>query len=152
MSESSDKPDRQKASGVSAGTDVQRIVSETNVSNQRRVRKTSGRISALEKQKLRRNAYGPKMPAMLAKILGPPPLLESEDPQLFSAFFSLIAAEYDPKTTSDWLDVKNLVLSHWEQMREDRIKIGVIRFLQEEDLEDWGRPITYIITKEDAKL
>jgi hypothetical protein len=50
------------------------------------------------------------------------------------------------------LDVKNLVLSHWEQMREDRIKIGVIRFLQEEDLEDWGRPITYIITKEDAEL
>jgi hypothetical protein len=41
------------------------------------------------------------MPATLAKILGPPPLLESEDPQLFSAFFSLIAAEYDPKTTSD---------------------------------------------------
>jgi hypothetical protein len=152
MSESSDKPDRQKASGLSSGTDVQRIESETNVSNQRRVRKTSGPISGLEKQKLRRNAYGPKMPAMLAKILGPPPLLESEDPQLFSAFFSLIAAEYDPQSVCDWLDVKNLVLSHWEQMREDRIKIGVIGFLQQEDLEDWGRPITYLITEADAEL
>jgi hypothetical protein len=84
MSESSDKPDRQWASGLSSGTDVQRT--ETNLSNQRRVRKNSGPKSGVEKQKLRRNAYGPKMPATLAKILGPPPLLESEDPQLFTAF------------------------------------------------------------------
>jgi hypothetical protein len=149
MSESSDKPDRQWASGLSSGTDVQRT--ETNLSNQRRVRKNSGPKSGVEKQKLRRNAYGPKMPATLAKILGPPPLLESEDPQLFTAFFSLFVAEYDPKTISDWLDVRNLVLSHWEQFREDRIKIDVFRFLQEEDDEASNR-FTYIITPEDAKL
>jgi hypothetical protein len=149
MSESSDKPDRQWASGLSSGTDVQRT--ETNLSNQRRVRKNSGPKSGVEKQKLRRNAYGPKMPATLAKILGPPPLLESEDPQLFTAFSSLFVAEYDPKTISDWLDVRNLVLSHWEQFREDRIKIDVFRFLQEEDDEASNR-FTYIITPEDAKL
>jgi hypothetical protein len=152
MSESSDKPDRQKPSGLSpTGTDVQRIESETIVSNQRRLRKTSGPISGLEKQKLRRNAYGPKMPVTLAKILGPPPLLESGDPLLFSAFFSLIADEYDPKTTSDWLDVRNLVLSHWEQFREDRIKIDVFRRLQDEDDEASNR-VTYIITPADAEL
>jgi hypothetical protein len=116
------------------------------------VRKNARPESGVERQKLRRNAYGSKMPATLAKILGPPPLLESEDPQLFSAFFSLVAAEYDPKTISDWLDVKNLVLSHWEQMREDRIKIDVIRFFQEEDSEEWGRPITFVISEADAAL
>jgi hypothetical protein len=151
MSESSDKPDRQWASGLSSGSDVQRTEPKTSVSNQRRVRKSSGAKSGAEKQKLRRNAYGPKMPAMLAKILGPPPLLESENPQLFTAFFSLFVAEYDPKTISDWLDVRNLVLSHLEQMREDRIKIGVIRFLQEEDNEA-SNSVTYIITPADAEL
>jgi hypothetical protein len=113
MSESSDKPDRQWASGLSSGSDVQRTV--------------------------------------LAKILGPPPLLESEDPQLFTAFFSLFVAEYDPKTISDWLDLRNLVLSHWEQFREDRIKVNAIRVLQEEDDEASNR-VTYIITEADAEL
>jgi hypothetical protein len=50
------------------------------------------------------------------------------------------------------LDVKSLALSHWEQMREDRIKIDVMRFFQEEDFEKRGWPVTFVISKDDAAL
>jgi len=49
------------------------------------------------------------------------------------------------------LDLRNLVLSHWEQFREDGIKIDAIRILQEEDDEASNR-VTYIITPADAEL
>jgi hypothetical protein len=97
-------------------------------------------------------AYGRKLPATLAKIFGPPPLVGNEDPQLYKEFFCLLADEHDPKDAVEWLLVKDLVDLHWEKLRERRLKAEVIRIYQKEPSEEYDRPVTYIITPEDAKL
>jgi hypothetical protein len=95
-------------------------------------------------------AYGPKLPVMLARIFGPPPLVGNEDPQLYRALFCLLADECDPKDIGDWLLVKDKADLHWERLRERRLKAEVIKIYQENP-EGSIQPI-YIIRPEDAEL
>jgi len=95
-------------------------------------------------------AYGPKLPVILARIFGPPPLAGNEDPQLYRALFSLLADEYDPKDIGDWLLVKDMADLHWGRLRERRLKPEVIKIYQEDP--EGSKQLIYIITPEDAEL
>ena len=96
-------------------------------------------------------AYGPKLPVMLARIFGPPPLVGNEDPQLYRELFSLVADEYDPKTIGDWLLVKDLADLHWERLRERRLKAQVIKIYLEQPAEGSNQPII-VISAADAMV
>jgi hypothetical protein len=95
--------------------------------------------------------YGPKLPVMLDRIFGPPPLVGNEDPQLYGELFSLVADEYDPKTISDWLLIKDMTDLHWERLRERRLKAEVISIYLEEPPEESNQS-TIVISAEDARL
>ena len=96
-------------------------------------------------------AYPPELPKALARIFGAPPLVGDEDPLVYRQFFSLVAAERDPRDTGDWLLVKDLVDLHWERLRERRLKAEVIKIYQKQLDEGWQQPI-FIISPDDAKL
>jgi hypothetical protein len=96
-------------------------------------------------------AYGPKLPVMLARIFGPPPLVGDEDPQLYKELFALLTAEHDPKDIGDWLLVKDLADLHWERLRERRLKPAVIRIYQEEADEESKRAV-FVISQADAMV
>ena len=85
------------------------------------------------RRKARDLAYGPKLPIMLARIFGSPPLVGDEDPNLYRELFSLVAEEYDPKTIGDWLLVKDLADLRWERLRERRLKPAVIKIYQDQE-------------------
>ena len=97
-------------------------------------------------------AYGPNLPVMLAKIFGPPPLVGNEDPQLYKELFCHIADEYEPKTISDWLLVKDLADLHWERLRERRLKAEVIKIYLEQPAEKESNKPTFVISAADAKI
>ncbi len=97
-------------------------------------------------------AYGPKLPVMLAKIFGSPPLVGDEDPQLYKELFSLLAAEHDPEDISDWLLVKDLADVHWERLRERKLKAEVIKIYQEQPAEGSNQPTIFVISAADAKV
>ena len=103
------------------------------------------------RRKARDLAYGPKLPVMLARIFGSPPLVGDEDPQLYKEFFSLFAAEHDPKDISDWLLVKDLADVHWERLRERRLKPEVIKIYQEQPDEGSNQPTVLVISEADAR-
>lgn len=96
-------------------------------------------------------AYGPKLPVMLARIFGPPPLVGGEDPQLYKELFSLLTAEHDPKDIGDWLLVKDLADLHWERLRERRLKTAVIKIYQELPAEESNPPVI-VISSADAMV
>jgi hypothetical protein len=97
-------------------------------------------------------AYPPELPKALARIFGAPPLVGDEDPLVYRQFFSLMAAERDPRDIGDWLIVKHRVDIEWERLRERRLKPEVIKIYQKQPDEDgWQQPI-FIISPEDAKL
>ena len=104
------------------------------------------------RRKARDLAYGPKLPVMLARIFGSPPLVGDEDPQLYKEFFSLLAAEHDPKDISDWLLVKDLADVHWERLRERRLKPEVIKIYQEQPAEESNQSNIIVISEADARV
>jgi hypothetical protein len=89
--------------------------------------------------------YGPKLPAMRARIFRPPPLVGNEDPRLYGELFTLIADEYDPKTIGDWMLVKDVADLHWGRLRERRLKAEVINIYLEQPAEGSSEP-TFIIS------
>ena len=107
-------------------------------------RKSSSLISG-------RNPYHPKLPLVLAKIFGPPPLVEDEDPQLYKELFSRFAALHDPQDIGDWLLFKDRTDLRWERLRERRLKPEVIKIYQEQPTEELNQPVI-IISAEDARL
>jgi hypothetical protein len=139
MSESSDKPGRRKA-GLSSGLDIVRTEPDADLSN-KRTRKSSGPKSEAGRRGLRQNAYGPKLPAMLARIFGPPPLVGDEDPQLYRELFCLLVAEHDPKDLGDWLLVKDKADLLWERLRERRLKAEVINIYEKIPSAETNNPL-----------
>ena len=107
--------------------------------------------SGRRKSSLGKYPYGPKVPVVLAKIFGPPPLLGDEDPQLYAELFSLFEAEYDPRDTQDWFLVKDKTDLRWERLRERRLKPEIIKIYQEQPAEEFNQPV-FIITPADARL
>ena len=98
-----------------------------------------------------KNPYGPKLPVVLAKIFGPPPLVGDEDPQLYEELLSLFATKYDPKDIEDWLLVKDKTDLRWERLRERRLKAEVIKIYQEQPAEELNQPV-FVISSADARL
>jgi hypothetical protein len=58
------------------------------------------------------------------------PLIGSERPQDYHAFFSAIASAELPSDAIDWLLLKDLVDLAWEIRRERRIKVGIVKLHQ----------------------
>jgi hypothetical protein len=96
-------------------------------------------------------AYPPELPKTLARIFGAPPLVGDEDPQVYRQFFSLVAAEYAPRSTGDWLIVKDKVDIDWERLRERRLKAEVIKIYQNLRDEESGQAVI-VISQADARL
>ncbi len=151
MSESSDKPSRQQARNLCAGTDILTEESEPDLSDQRGLQKSSESKSEAENQNHPDSIYGPKLPPVLAKILGPPPLVGNEDPRLYGEFFRHFAEEYDPQGITDWLYVIDLTQLNWERLRERRLKPEVIKICQEEPDGESHQNITFTISPADAR-
>src|ERR1700691_622175 len=151
MSEPSNKPSHQEARSLHSSPVIVKDKSEVDSSGQHALQKRSERKSIPERQKLPQNVYGRKLPALLAKILGPPPLLGDEDPQLYGEFFRLFADEYDPKEITDLLYVIDFAHLHWERLRERRLKPKAIKICQEEPAEESNQAISFIISPSDAK-
>jgi len=88
-----------------------------------------------------KNAYGPKVPTVLAKIFGPPPLVGDEDPELFAELFNLYVAKHDPKEIDEWMLVHDKTILRWELLRERRLRAEVIKIYQEQSNDESKQPI-----------
>jgi len=151
MSEPSDKSGRRKVRGPSSSVDILQTESKADLPDEHNARKSSGPNSEAGEQKFGPNAHGSEMPAVLAKIIGSPPLLGDEDPQLYSEFFRHFVDQFKPREITDWLDVNHLAHIQWERLRERRLKPEAIKICQEEPDEESNQPV-FVISAADARL
>jgi hypothetical protein len=152
MSELPDKSSHQEARGLHSIPDAPMDDLDAGLSDQQILLNGSEPKSEAEKQKSPDNVYGPRFPAVLAKILGPPPIVGNEGPKLYGEFFRHFTDEYDPHEITDWLYVIDLAHLHWERLRERRLKPEAIKICQETPDEESNQNVTYIITPADARL
>jgi hypothetical protein len=69
------------------------------------------------------------IPPEILEVLGPPPLLASENPKRWNETLARIAQYYPPKDADDfegWRNVWNLACDNWEEERMKRFKVGVL--------------------------
>jgi len=69
------------------------------------------------------------IPPEILEVLGPPPLLASENPKRWNETLARIAQSYPAKDADDfegWKDIWNLACDHWEEERMKRFKAGVL--------------------------
>src|SRR5215469_9984215 len=69
------------------------------------------------------------IPPEILAVLGPPPLLASENPKRWNETLARFAQSYPPKDADDfegWKDVWNLACDHWEEERMKRFKVEVL--------------------------
>src|SRR5215472_12428871 len=69
------------------------------------------------------------IPPEILEVLGPPPLLASENPKRWNETLARFAQSYPPKDADDfegWKDVWNLACDHWEEERMKRFKVEVL--------------------------
>jgi hypothetical protein len=69
------------------------------------------------------------IPSEILEVLGPPPLLASENPKRWNETLARYAQSYPPKDADDfegWKDIWNLACDHWEEERMKRLKAGVL--------------------------
>ena len=69
------------------------------------------------------------MPPEILEVLGPPPLLGSENPKRWNETLARYAQSYPPKDADDfegWRNVWNLACDHWEEERMKRFKVEVL--------------------------
>src|SRR5215813_8988454 len=65
----------------------------------------------------------------ILEVLGPPPLLASENPKRWNETLARYAQSYPPKDADDfegWRNVWNLACDHWEEERMKRFKVEVL--------------------------
>jgi hypothetical protein len=96
--------------------------------------------------------YPSSLPATLARVFGPPPLVGNEDWQLYREFFCEIADECKPEGITDWLLVRDKVQLYWERIRESKIRVEVVKIYQKEPSEDVAQTPIFIIRPSDAGL
>src|SRR4051794_20554113 len=84
------------------------------------------RTPAKRKMNHRHSAEKNKLPAEIVKILGPPPILVSEDEDLYYATLARFAKEFRPNDMTDWFLVKDLADLRVEIARCRRIKKAVL--------------------------
>ena len=69
------------------------------------------------------------MPPEILEVLGPPPLLASENPKRWNETLARYAQSYPPKDADDfegWRNLWNLACDHWEEERMKRFKVEVL--------------------------
>jgi hypothetical protein len=69
------------------------------------------------------------IPSEILEVLGPPPLLASENPKRWNEMLARYAQSYPPKDADDfegWKNVWNLACDHWEEERMKRFKVGIL--------------------------
>jgi hypothetical protein len=69
------------------------------------------------------------IPPQILEVLGPPPLLGSENPKRWKETLARYAQSYPPKDADDfegWRNVWNLACDHWEEERMKRFKVEVL--------------------------
>jgi hypothetical protein len=67
------------------------------------------------------------IPNDILELLGPPPLIATEEPSRFQALVTRFAVEFDPKTTTEWFLVNDLVNVNWEILRYRRAKTVLVQ-------------------------
>src|SRR5215471_20549379 len=66
----------------------------------------------------------------ILEVLGPPPLLPSENPKRWNETLARFAQSYPPRDADDfegWKNVWNLACDHWEEERMKRFKVEVLK-------------------------
>src|SRR5262245_60397092 len=69
------------------------------------------------------------IPPEILEVLGPPPLLASENPKRWNETLARFVQSYPPKDADDfegWKNVWNLACDHWEEERMKRFKVEVL--------------------------
>jgi hypothetical protein len=69
------------------------------------------------------------IPPEILEVLGPPPLLASENPKRWNETLARYVQSYPPKDADDfegWRNVWNLACDHWEEERMKRFKVEVL--------------------------
>jgi len=67
------------------------------------------------------------IPNDILELLGPPPLIGTEDPSHYRALLTRFAVEFEPKTITEWFLVFDLVNVNWEILRYRRVRTTLIR-------------------------
>src|SRR5260370_42105604 len=67
-----------------------------------------------------------KVPPVIFEIFGKPPLLRSEDPEIYSLTLEQLAEAIEPKNIIEWCWVKDLADLTWEIKRGRRFKALLI--------------------------
>jgi hypothetical protein len=67
------------------------------------------------------------IPEHIAAILGAPPVLGTENRQVYEQLFAEQAREWGPQDTSEWLFVRDLTDLGWEILRLQRAKSNVLK-------------------------
>ncbi len=92
-----------------------------------------------------------QMPAVIRKLWGPPPILPSEDPEVYWKFAFAIAHSVDPGDAIVWILLKDLVDHSWDirELRKHKaqiIRIEVRKLLAEEKPEEREEFEKYLTT------
>jgi hypothetical protein len=74
------------------------------------------------------------VPEDIAAILGPPPVLRTEDPRAYEQLFAAQVREWDPQDTTEWLLVRDLTDLGWEILRLQRVKTNVLKIVLKDAL------------------
>jgi hypothetical protein len=67
------------------------------------------------------------IPNKILAMLGPAPLIGTEDPSRYRDFLTQFVMQFDPQEITEWLLVNDLVNVNWEKLRYLRAKATLIR-------------------------
>jgi hypothetical protein len=67
------------------------------------------------------------IPNDILAMLGPAPLIGTEDPSCYRNFLNQFVLQFDPQEITEWLLVNDLVNVNWEKLRYLRAKATLIR-------------------------
>jgi hypothetical protein len=74
------------------------------------------------------------LPPEILDVLGPPPLLSTEDEATYYTVFAYFVDAINPKDILVWMRIKDLADYHWEIRRLRRIKVDIVQNAQEKTL------------------
>jgi hypothetical protein len=77
----------------------------------------------------------PKIPPEIRALLGPPPLLMSEDPTAYETLLATFGTRMRPTDEIEWIHLKDCVDLTWEIQRYRRAKAGIIDVTRKEALQ-----------------
>ena len=66
--------------------------------------------------------YKTIIPREIRQLFGPPPLLSTEDPDLYERTFAGFAQSLRPRDALEWMIVRDLTDEYWELQRHKNFK------------------------------